>query len=229
LLEDSEDNIAGEARPSDGELPFIAIEEDMQIRDNDVEVTIEKANPIASEVPCNLVIRPSQSTAFSPIKMATPITTYEQLGPDKSKVKLPSSSKNLSAAAIKSVKLLSKYWGDEVNEEPDTDSTMDQDTDTESHRSLFESHSNIDKYLAKNDEPASTIKPGRKSKSTTNLEGTSSVRITTGSDDDKNSKSFTPYVSNRQKKKNKLQNPRESENECIQTRAKSGISKAYKS
>ena len=31
------------------------------------------------------------------------------------------------------------------------------------------------------------------------------------------------------RKKNKLQSPRESENECIQTRAKSGISKAYKS
>jgi len=105
LLEDDEDNIAGEARPSDGELPFIAIEEDMHIRDNGMEVTIEKANllhPIASKVPCNLVIIPSQSSAFSPIKMATPITNYEQLGPDKSKVKLPSSSKNLSDATIKS-------------------------------------------------------------------------------------------------------------------------------
>jgi len=99
---------------------------------------------------------------------------------------------------------LSKFWGDEVNEEPATDSTMDQDTDTESHRSLFESHSNIDTYLAKNVKPASTIKPGRKSKSTTNLEGTSSVRITTGSDADKNNKSFTPYVSNRQKKKKQI-------------------------
>jgi len=128
LLEDGEDNIAGEARPTDGELPFIAIEEDLQIRDNNVEVTIEKANLlhlIASKVTCNLVNRPSQSTTFSPIKMATPITTYEQIGPDKSKVKLPSSSINLSAAAIKSVKLLSKFWGDEVDEEPATDNTMD--------------------------------------------------------------------------------------------------------
>jgi len=72
---------------------------------------------------------------------------------------------------------------------------------------LFESHSNIDKYLAKNVEPASTIKPGRKSKSTKNLEGTSSVRITTGSDNDKDNKSFTPYVSNSWEKKTNCRVP----------------------
>jgi hypothetical protein len=47
-------------------------------------------------------------------------------------------------------------------------------------------------------------------------------------EDDHANQAFTPVVSNRQKKKNKLQQSRGLQDDCIHTRAKSGISKAYK-
>jgi hypothetical protein len=68
---------------------------------------------------------------LSPIKMATPVTTYEELGPDKGRVHAIGGSKNVSAAAKKSVQILSKLWGDVVDSDHTTDGTMDLDTDTE--------------------------------------------------------------------------------------------------
>ncbi|AES80665.2 hypothetical protein MTR_7g083310 [Medicago truncatula] len=60
--------------------------------------------------------------------MVTPITTYEELGPDKGKVHAIGGSKNVSAAAKKSAQILSKLWVDVVDT---TDGTMDLDTDHE--------------------------------------------------------------------------------------------------
>jgi len=107
---------------------------------------------------------------------------------------------------LKDGKVLSKFWGDE--DTGASDITIDLETDTGVNKAEF---------------------PDADSRKSKNLEGTSSVKITTRSDDDKANKSFTPYVSNKPKKKNKLQSPRGLESKCIQTRAKSGISKAYKS
>jgi len=47
-------------------------------------------------------------------------------------------------------------------------------------------------------------------------------------DDGHVDKSFTPFVSNKHKKKNKSQQSSGLKDDCIHTRAKSGISKAYK-
>jgi len=47
-------------------------------------------------------------------------------------------------------------------------------------------------------------------------------------DDGHADKEFTPFVSNKQKKKNKSQQSKGLKDDCIHTRAKSGISKAYK-
>jgi len=132
------------------------------------------------------------------------ITIDEILGQDRRKVQITDGPKNKSAACLKDGKVLSKLWGYEDTDA--SDSTVNPETGTEVNKAEF---------------------PDVASRKSPNLEGTSSV--TTRSDDDKETKSFTPFVSNKQKKKNKLQSPRGSENNCIQTRAKSGISKAYKS
>jgi len=63
--------------------------------------------------------------------MATPVTTYEELGPDKGKAQVIGDSKNVTAAAKKSVQILSKFWGDLVDSDHTTDGTMDPDTDIE--------------------------------------------------------------------------------------------------
>jgi len=68
---------------------------------------------------------------LSPLKMATPVTTYEELGPDKGKVHGIGGSESVSAAAKKSAQILSKFWGDVVDSDHTTDGTMDLDTDTE--------------------------------------------------------------------------------------------------
>jgi len=68
---------------------------------------------------------------LSPIKMASPVRIYEELGPDKGKAHVITSSKNETAAAKKSVQILSKFWGDVVESDHTTDDTMDPDTDSE--------------------------------------------------------------------------------------------------
>ena len=67
----------------------------------------------------------------SPTKMVTPITIYEELGLDKGKTRVIDGSKNVAAAAKKSVQILSKFWRDLVDSDHTTDGTMDPDTDSE--------------------------------------------------------------------------------------------------
>ena len=113
-----------------------------------------------------------------------------------------------------------------------SDSTLEPEFSIERHHASFSVSPVIDNYLLQLTDTAKKGKRGRPRKTKSPKENSGnkpSVRVTTRSDDDKDNKSFTPYVSNRQKKENNLQSPRGSENECIQTRVKNGISKVYKS
>lgn len=75
-------------------------------------------------------VQPVYNT-LSPI--ITPITTIDEvLGPDKGRVHMTGSSKNVTAASLKSFQILSKFWGDEIDTDPATDSTMEPETATAS-------------------------------------------------------------------------------------------------
>jgi hypothetical protein len=128
-----------------------------------------------SEVPCNLVNRPSQSAAFSPIKMATPITIYEELGPDKGKIHVIGGSKNVTAAAKKSVQILSKLWGDVVDSDHTTDGTLDPDSDSEK----MNMHPVALQFLEAQSDALHQPKSGRKSRKSSS--SASSERIQTRS------------------------------------------------
>jgi len=96
----------------------------------------------------------------------TPITFFDEiLGPDKGKISVPSTAKNTAQACMKSEKILSKFWADDLDTDQASDNTLELDNS------------------------------GNKAK---------------------------------HKASYNLQSPRASEYECIHTRAKSGISKAYK-
>lgn len=125
------------------------------------------------------------SQVLFPIKLAVPITSIdEDLGPDKSKVQSSGGSSNHTAASLKSVKILSKFWGDMVDDDTATDSTMEPDFDTEKQVAAMKTCSDVEKYLAKQYELASQVKPGKKTKkqkSPKNQVGTSSAGIRTRS------------------------------------------------
>lgn len=94
----------------------------------------------------------SASKTLSSVSLATLITTVdEELGPDKSKVQVNPGIKTHTAASLKSIRILSKFWGDEVVDEPATDRTMEIDTDSE-------------QYLAKHTHITVQARSGRKSK-----------------------------------------------------------------
>jgi len=126
---------------------------------------------------------------LSPLKIVSPITSYDELGPDKSKVDkskvaVKVGSSNLTVASIKRVKILRKFWGDEVEEDFNTDSTMEHGTDTEKHMDSLQRHTNAQNYLDTQTFLASYIKSGRKlknHKSPKNQAGNISDRITTRS------------------------------------------------
>jgi len=72
----------------------------------------------------------------------TPITTYnEVLGPDKRKVQSVNGDMKATVASIKSIKILSKFWGDCQ----DSDNTADPETDIESHQTIS---ADASEYLA---------------------------------------------------------------------------------
>lgn len=137
------------------------------------------------------------SQVLFPIKLAVPITSIdENLGPDKRKVQAYGGSNNHTAASLKSVKILSKFWGDMVDDDTATDSTMEPDFDTEKQVAAMKTHIDAKKYLAKQYEMASQIKPSRKTKkqkSPRNQVGTSSAGIRTRSKKGQNS-SISPCV-----------------------------------
>lgn len=94
----------------------------------------------------------SASKTLYSVSFATLITTVdEELGPDKSKVQVNPGIKTHTAASLKSIRILSKFWGDEVEDEPATDRTMEIDTDSE-------------QYLAKHTHITVQARSGRKSK-----------------------------------------------------------------
>jgi len=65
-----------------------------------------------------------------------------------------------------------------VDDDTATDSTMEPDFDTEKQVAAMKTHSDVEKYLAKQYELASQVKPGRKTKkhkSPKNQVGTSSA------------------------------------------------------
>jgi len=118
---------------------------------------------------------------LSPIPLAAPITTIdENLGPDKGKVQATGCKQMHSAASLNNFKILSKYWGDMVDEGTDTDSTMEHGTDNDNSLTLnTKDDSDVEKYLAKQYELANQVKPGRKTKkhkSPKNQVSSSSVR-----------------------------------------------------
>lgn len=104
------------------------------------------------------------SRVLFPIKHAVPITSIdEDLGPDKSKVQSSGGSSNHIAASLKSVKILSKFLGDMVDDDTATDSTMEPDFDTEKQVAVMKTRSDVEKYLAKQHELASQVKLGQSS------------------------------------------------------------------
>lgn len=104
---------------------------------------------------------PYVDTSLYHLPLVTPITTTDEvLGPDKGKVIITGSSKNFTAASMKSVQILRKLWGDEEDTDPATDSTMDPDTDTEKLDTCETSIAG--KYLVQHPQNDNFVKPGRK-------------------------------------------------------------------
>ncbi|AES62086.1 DUF4283 domain protein [Medicago truncatula] len=104
---------------------------------------------------------PYVDTSLYHFPLVTPITTTDEvLGPDKGKVIITGSSKNFTAASMKSVQILRKFWGDEEDTDPATDSTMDPDTNTEKLDTCETSIAG--KYLVQHPHNDSFVKPGRK-------------------------------------------------------------------
>lgn len=93
-------------------------------------------------------------------------------------------SSNLTVASIKSDKILSKFSGDEVEEDFHTDSTMGHGTDTKKHMDSLHRHTYAEQCLDTQTVWVSYIKSGRKSKkhkSPKNQAGNNSNIITTRS------------------------------------------------
>lgn len=112
LFENDSELFSGEARPADMEISHIIVDKVIPISLNVEDTSLEREHlspPPFLEVPRDpnfdeyLVLQPS----------ITPITTTDEiLGPDKRKVQFIEGTKNVSAASLKSAKILSKFWGD---------------------------------------------------------------------------------------------------------------------
>jgi len=136
------------------------------------QVQGEKSTPRPSSL-----VQWSDRDKLPPFTFPVPITARdEELGPDKRKIQAAESSKQYTAASLKSAKIFSKFWGDVVDSE--TDGTMDLDTDSEMNM-----HPVALKYLEAqpdaNHQPMSYRKTKKNSSNqicTKNLAGSSSAR-----------------------------------------------------
>lgn len=96
LLEEDEALVSEEARPIDGDLPSLTVEEVPGIIDRQ----------------CALITAPIFYDNITLQPVITPITTTDEiLGPDKRKVKFTVGPKNMSTACLKDGKALSKFLG----------------------------------------------------------------------------------------------------------------------
>lgn len=91
----------------------------------------------------------------------TPLTTTDEiLGIDKRKIQLSAVTKNMSAASLKSDKVLTRFWGDEQDTDA-TDSAQEPKIDSDLHKALFPNHT---KYLVTPHDTAKKSKRGRPKK-----------------------------------------------------------------
>jgi hypothetical protein len=147
-------------------------------------VTFASTSEVCDPLP---IIQFGSSTILSPVKNSTPITSlvidlnanedqvaakintpvtvrHELLGLDKGPLKSAEGVKLISAASAKSVKIMSKFWGDIADEDVVTDSTVEPDSD---YDPAFESLKEINsaaKYLTNQSDGDSVIKNTKKTK-----------------------------------------------------------------
>lgn len=151
----------------------------------------------------------SESTSDK-MTIITPITFIDViLGPDKGKISAPATSKNTTEACMKSEKILSKFWADDLDTDQASDSTLELDINAEGLQVLLSKSFVAAQYLMQNFGSTKKGKRGR-------------PRKTKSPKDNSGNKA-------KQKASYNMQSPKRSENECIHTRAKSGIFEAYKS
>jgi len=99
--------------------------------------------PVCVPAPVTLDKNTSHQSMSAIVSMSQPVTThYDSLTNDKlpsSQILVPVSKPSLhSAAALKSVQILSKFWGDEVEEV--LDDTLSHELVVEDHDEDFEQH-----------------------------------------------------------------------------------------
>jgi hypothetical protein len=133
----------------------------------------------------------SDSKAFDPMSLKEAIqltgkadidqvtNSYEPLGPDKGPIKQGTNSSSFSVASLKSVQVLSKFWGNESDAENATDSTLEPDTDSEKI-DFMDLHPVAQKYLEAG-KLSKGAKKDRKHKSPKNMNTATSDRVLTRS------------------------------------------------
>jgi hypothetical protein len=122
----------------------------------------------------------------------TPITTDELLGPDKGKLQVSKNSTKHTEACLQSVIIISKFWGDEVDNEDGSDGTITPDTDSDLGMDPNELHPVALKYLEANNETGfitKTTKKAKRNKSPRNANQTGIEKIITRSQKSNNIKS----------------------------------------
>ncbi|RHN67929.1 hypothetical protein MtrunA17_Chr3g0108131 [Medicago truncatula] len=133
-------------------------------------MTRRRLFPSAATVPVTIVRDPSFYLSFmlpvlseptsDAMTIITPIIfTYEILGPDKGKISAPATSKNTSKACMKSEKILSKFWADDLDTNQASDNTLELDTNAEGLQVLLFESSVAAQYLLQN---SGTTKKGKR-------------------------------------------------------------------
>jgi hypothetical protein len=114
---------------------------------------------------------------------ASPVTKYDQLGPDKRSIQTSTNSTQHTVAGLESVKLLSRLWGDEVDNTSDSTSEPVTDSDNFDSAAL---HPVALQYLANNMAPDAghpfiSNRKSKKHKSPKNSTKAGSERVVTRS------------------------------------------------
>jgi hypothetical protein len=143
---------------------------------------------ISHEIPVeSLVIDLNAKESSTAATSNNPVTSMPgSLSLDKGPLKSAVGAKQMSDASAQSVKIFSKFWGDETEDDPMSDSTLDPDNDSAADIPFASVKESLkaDKYLDKQsagDGPSKSIKTLRKSKSGKHSAGDSSSRVATRS------------------------------------------------